>query len=97
MTQQEFINSLAKTDPPEKLLPLLEAMWFDAKGNWNKAHEIAQDINTSQGALVHAYLHRKEGDQSNAGYWYSKAGNAISRLSLEDEWEEIVASLFRNN
>jgi hypothetical protein len=70
--------------------PLLEALWQDGNGNWQKAHEIAQDVNSADGSWVHAYLHRKEGDVSNASYWYSKAKRKMPKVSLDDEWENIV-------
>ena len=68
-------------------------MWWDAKGDWHRAHEIAQDIESETGSLVHAYLHRKEGDAGNAGYWYRRAGRPVCSGSLEQEWEAIVAEL----
>lgn len=67
MTIEEFKSTLNNSHPPEALPPLLEALWYDAKGNWHRAHEIAQEIAGKEGAWVHAYLHRKEGDLSNAG------------------------------
>jgi hypothetical protein len=73
--------------------PLLNALWQDGKGNWERAHEIAQDVLSSDGSWVHAYLHRKEGDLSNAAYWYSKAKRKMPAVSLADEWERIVAEL----
>jgi hypothetical protein len=73
--------------------PLLNALWQDGKGNWERAHEIAQDVLSSDGSWVHAYLHRKEGDLSNADYWYSKAKRQMPTVSLAEEWESIVAEL----
>ncbi|MBK7871761.1 MAG: hypothetical protein IPJ74_14320 [Saprospiraceae bacterium] len=89
MTFDEF-RSLAH---PQDLPPLLQALWQDAQGNWHKAHEIAQDIETPDGAWVHAYLHRKEGDLWNADYWYRRAGRTRPDMTLEEEWEEIVKGL----
>lgn len=65
-------------------------MWYDGKDNWEEAHNLAQDIHTTEGSWVHAYLHRKEGDLGNASYWYHRAGRTMPTLSLEKEWEEIV-------
>jgi hypothetical protein len=93
MTLPEFRASLNEAAPAAGLSPLLAALWWDAKGNWEQAHEIAQDVNTPDGAWVHAYLHRKEGDNANAGYWYRQARRSHSRLSLAEEWDEIVAAL----
>ena len=74
MTVQEFRDSLLRDDPPRELTTPLAAMWWDAKGDWTRAHESAQQDEGPAGAWVHAYLHRKEGDASNAGYWYQRAG-----------------------
>lgn len=86
----DFIGSLDLLEPPEELNNLLQALWFDAKGDWDSAHELAQAIYTPQGAWVHAYLHRKEGDMDNAKYWYGKAGKKIPDFSLQDEWHKIL-------
>ncbi len=71
----------------------LLALWWDGKGDWQKAHEIAQDVPGAEGAWVHAYLHRKEGDEGNAAYWYRRAGRTMQQGDLRDEWEEIVREL----
>ena len=68
MTLAQFKDSLTNSSPPE-VSPLLQAMWYDGNGNWNKAHDIAQEIHSREGSWIHAYLHRKEGDLSNAQYW----------------------------
>jgi hypothetical protein len=80
---------------PPALSSLLVALWHDAQGDWHKAHELAQDIETSDGAWVHAYLHRKEGDPSNANYWYRQAGKKFPQQTLRQEWEEIVTELLK--
>lgn len=87
-----FRTSLGASAPPEKAGPLLTALWHDAKGDWQRAHEIVQEEEGAEAAWVHAYLHRKEGDLSNAGYWYRRAGRPVSKVSLEDEWETIVSA-----
>jgi hypothetical protein len=66
------------------------ALWHDARGNWAEAHRIAQDVDTSSGAWVHAYLHRKEGDLGNAAYWYRRAGQQVAEDSLDAEWARLV-------
>jgi hypothetical protein len=93
MTIEEFHKSLNSEHPPEGLTPSLAALWWDAKGDWTKAHESAQQDEGPAGAWVHAYLHRKEGDVSNAGYWYGRAGRPQSRISLDQEWAEIVSAI----
>lgn len=95
MDFDSFKQSLNDNTPPENLSVLLLALWWDGKGEWDKAHETAQDVHDLDGSWVHAYLHRKEGDESNASYWYSRANKSKSNLSLEKEWEEIVTAFLR--
>ena len=71
----------------------LLALWWDGKGDWEKAHEIAQKVPGADGAWVHAYLHRKEGDPGNAAYWYRRAGRGVAAGDLRLEWEEIVGEM----
>ena len=93
MVFEEYQDTLTGDSPPAGLSPLLAALWWEAKGNWEKAHMIAQEIESPDAARVHAYLHRKEGDLANAGYWYRRAGVTPSRSPLNLEWEEIVHAL----
>jgi len=75
MTLEEFNNSVnGGTEPAVELNLALQALWWDTKGDWDRAHSSAQEDSEATGAWVHAYLHRKEGDESNAGYWYARAG-----------------------
>lgn len=75
------------------LAPLLHALWHDAHGDWERAHSIAQEIESADAAWLHAYLHRKEGDATNAGYWYRRAGRPIFNGSLHAEWTALAAHL----
>ena len=93
MTPEAFRLSLRQEGPPSGLDPALEALWWDAKGSWDKAHERAQADDGAEGAWVHAYLHRKEGDLTNAGYWYREAGRSKATGGLDEEWTAIVATL----
>jgi hypothetical protein len=95
MDLQEFRDSLLRDAPPRELSLALAALWWDAKGDWKRAHESAQQDEGPAGARVHAYLHRKEGDSVNAAYWYQRAGKSSTRISLEEEWNEITDSLLR--
>jgi hypothetical protein len=93
MTVPEFRDSLKGEQPPGQLSLALAGLWWDAKGDWKRAHESAQQDEGPAGSWVHAYLHRKEGDSSNAGYWYRRAQKSPARSSLEQEWFEIAESL----
>jgi hypothetical protein len=95
MTLEEFRKTLNQSLPPEGIGPLLQAMWFDGKEDWDKAHDIAQEIHTKDGSWIHAYLHRKEGDEGNAGYWYARAGKPFFRKSLREEWDELVMDFLK--
>jgi len=93
MNLRAFRDSLTQTEPPAELRPAQAGLWWDARGDWARAHESAQTDEGPDGAWVHAYLHRKEGDASNAAYWYQRAGKAPAGGSLEREWEEIARAL----
>ena len=95
MTLNEFHQSLTATEPPVGLSLPLVGLWWDGKGVWKRAHESAQEDEGVEGSWVHAYLHRKEGDQDNAAYWYSRAGKPVCRKSIDDEWLSILNSLLR--
>ncbi len=88
-----FRASLANPTAPADLSPALRALWLDAKGDWDGAHDAAQADEGAAGDWIHAYLHRKEGDQGNAAYWYRRARRPVCRTSLEDEWAAIAADL----
>jgi len=89
MNFAEFKASLSGS-MPDKLPVYLKSLWYDGKGDWEQSHNIIQDVEDKNAAWIHAYLHRKEGDSSNADYWYSRAGKKRPAISLQDEWEELV-------
>jgi len=91
----QFKASLYATAPAPQLGAPLAALWWAARGDWDQAHRIVQDEETSQAAWVHAYLHRVEGDLGNAGYWYRRTGKPAATGSLEAEWEAIASTLLR--
>lgn len=93
MNSAAFRNSLSAAAPPSGLGMASQALWWDAKGDWQTAHECAQAQEDAAGAWVHAYLHRKEGDLANAGYWYRRAGKPAGTGSLSAEWDAIVDGL----
>ncbi|MDE3105706.1 MAG: hypothetical protein KGK08_11065 [Acidobacteriota bacterium] len=94
-TAEEF-----RQRPAEGLRGPLLALWWDAQGDWERAHLVAQEEvahkeESRDRAWVHAYLHRKEGDLANAAYWYRQAGRAVARGPLQDEWAAIVTELLQ--
>jgi hypothetical protein len=90
---QAFKTSLARPQPPDDIGFALQALWWDAKGDWDKAHECAQTRDDDAGMSVHAYLHRKEGDLSNAGYWYRRCDRPPATITLEQEWQALAEEL----
>jgi hypothetical protein len=93
MDRSGFRDSLTGEAPPPGLSDALAGLWWDAKGDWERAHECAQVRDDAGGAAVHAYLHRKEGDASNAAYWYRRAGRKVASGTLAEEWEALVGEL----
>ena len=93
MTLNEFRQSLSAAKPSTELTLALVGLWWDAKGDWTRAHESAQRDEGMAGSWVHAYLHRKEGDEGNAAYWYRRAGKPVCREPLDAEWVSIVKAL----
>ncbi len=93
MTAQEFQKSIAAEAPPQGTRPTLAALWWDAKGDWQHAHSLVDELETPESMAVHAYLHRKEGAASNADYWYHRAGRRFFRPSLQEEWLALVEGL----
>jgi hypothetical protein len=90
-----FRASLSATEPPANLSRALRALWLDARGNWDGAHDAAQADEGGPGDWVHAYLHRKEGDAGNAAYWYRRARKPICHASLDEEWAAITEALLK--
>jgi hypothetical protein len=96
MTFEDLRTAVDRRTPlPDHAPALIRALWHDATGDWDGAHWVAQDIETPEGAWVHAYLHRKEGDIGNAGYWYRRAGKPAASGSLDAEWAAIAEALLR--
>ena len=93
MDLNAFTRSLAGEAPPPGLPGAAAALWWAAKGDWHRAHTVAQDNPDAAGAWAHAYLHRVEGDLSNAGYWYGRAGKPACTAPLDEEWRAIAAAL----
>ncbi|MEN8213049.1 MAG: hypothetical protein ABFR19_01685 [Pseudomonadota bacterium] len=97
MQYQAFIDSLEENNCPGGLEPYLQALWYDAKGEWGRAHEIVQQMDDVTAARIHAYLHRKEGDEWNSRYWHRRAGSLFpEEMGLEEEWDALVRSLTAN-
>ncbi len=87
---KEFLQTLSDETPIDDWPEALKSLWYDAKGDWEASHNIAQDMHSNMGSWIHAYLHRKEGDESNAGYWYRQAGKFFPNVTLEAEHQEMV-------
>ncbi|MDN3690569.1 hypothetical protein [Cyclobacterium jeungdonense] len=90
MNLSDFKNSIQMDTPPSGLSVYLQSLWLDKKGDWDRAHGLIDSLGGEDAASLHAYLHRKEGDLSNAGYWYRRAGKNPASNSLEEEWEQLV-------
>lgn len=89
---EDFKLTLHQQVPPKEWPRPLKALWWDAKGNWNRAHDLVDGASMPMAFSVHAYLHRKEGDEWNAGYWYDRANNSFSNVSIEEEWKLLVST-----
>ena len=94
MNYEDFIKLAKGSQPPDSLTGIHLALWYSKKNNWDLAHNIVQDINTDTASWIHAYLHRVEGDLSNANYWYNRASKIASTESLESELNNIIKSVF---
>lgn len=93
MRLEEFRASMHEVEPPKSEPAPVQALWWDAKGDWERAHNLVNDMETPDAMAVHAYLHRKEGQGWNADYWYRRAGRKYHRPELEDEWEALAEGL----
>jgi hypothetical protein len=93
MSPQQFQASIAQAAPQKELSAPLAALWWDAKGDWARAHSLVDELETQDGMAVHAYLHRKEGSAANAEYWYQRSGRVLYRPALDDEWSALVEAL----
>ena len=91
----EFKESLTNLKPPADFSIFGQALWWAGKGNWAKSHALVQGLTDQAGSLIHAYLHRREGDLSNAQYWYSKANTKMPTNELNKEWEDLVVKFFK--
>jgi len=95
MNLAAFQATIAQDEPPANLSDAIQALWWDAKGNWPQAHQLVDELESPEGMAVHAYLHRKEGEQWNADYWYRLAGRTYLRTNLSDEWTALADGLLR--
>ena len=93
MTYEDFMASLTEAQPPAACSDLLATLWWDRKGEWDRAHRIAQEVPTVQGSAVHAYLHREEGVLWNADYWYNRAGRERPDIPIAEEWELLLGEM----
>ena len=92
---KSFKESLSQPAPDPQLSIVLKSLWYDAKGDWDQAHTLIDQLGDRDSAWVHAYLHRKEGDIWNADYWYRRSEETRPEISLEDEWEMLVERILK--
>jgi len=97
MSPDAFQGSLAFDEPPREYSAPLAALWWDAKGAWDRAHALVDELESTEAMAVHAYLHRREGSLSNADYWYHRAGRTYYRPELEEEWQALVQGLLQQH
>jgi hypothetical protein len=93
----EFRRSVAGAEPPAGMSVLLAALWWDAKGDWARAHALVDSLTSRDAMAVHAYLHRKEGVEWNAEYWYARAGTRFRRAELGDEWKALAEEFLQGD
>lgn len=91
-----FIESLKKNTPEDYWPEALRALWWDAKEDWHRAHDLVDGSNALNADWIHAYLHRKEGDDWNARYWYRRASKPFPGLSLDEEFRQLVEAQLQN-
>ena len=96
MSPNEFKASLTLDEPPKNFPAPLSALWWDAKGDWPRAHNLVDELESTEGMAVHAYPHRREGSLSNADYWYSRAGRIFYRSVLDEERQALVEGLLQH-
>ena len=90
MVLEEFQSTLSLPTPPSDFSLHQKTLWFAGKGDWEKAHHLVQEMNDRLSSRIHAFLHRQEGDISNASYWYSKTGAVLPEQTIKEEWEDLV-------
>ncbi len=93
---KKFKASLDGDGPPDSLGNALQALWYQAKGDWKRAHRLAQSQDDKNSAWVHGYLHRVNGKMSRASRWYRRAGRSVSSAPPKKEWEEIAEAILRD-
>ena len=94
MDYETFVKSVSEKSAPDSQLSLpLQALWWERKGDWDKAHARGQEAGSQEGDRVHAYLHRREGDEGNASYWYRRANSQKPNVSLDEEWQHLAEQL----
>jgi len=97
ITFEELLEWKESGSFPDDIPDLIRALLLESSGDWDSAHQLAQNVSSSDGSWVHAYLHRVEGDPGNASYWYRRAGKKVPELSLDEEWEYIALDLLKKS
>lgn len=97
MTLTDFKKSLQAEAPPAGLGTHLLALWWGGKGDWHRSHDLVQDGSDDGTSWIHAWLHRVEGDEGNASYWYARAGRKKPGIPVEAEWDHMTAHFLEKN
>ncbi|MFC5624701.1 hypothetical protein [Algoriphagus winogradskyi] len=95
LDDKQISDFLESNDKINEYNPILKSLWYDGNGNWEKAHDEVDSLGGQDAARIHAYLHRKEGDQWNADYWYRRAGESKPNLTLDEEWADLLSRFLK--
>lgn len=95
LDEKTIADFLKSEDKVNDYNPILKSLWYDGNGDWEKAHDQVDSLDGKDAARIHAYLHRKEGDQVNAAYWYNRAGEKKSTVDLNKEWEMLLSKYLK--
>jgi hypothetical protein len=86
--------NIFKNAKPNDHLAIEKALMLILEDKWDDAHEIAQSKEGNPAYdRVHALLHRIEGDDFNAKYWYRKVGEQMPGISIEQETNLLLQML----
>ncbi len=67
----------------------LKALELAKAGKWDESHDMVKSYSDHLSCLIHGYLHRVEGDLSNAKYWYNRATEEVPNNTLDNELKRL--------